>query len=612
MSADQLIQNLTWVIFVLIFVITAVQALRYPRRTHMDIVLLFSIPMLIIAIGVVASFGLVRPGPLTNAVATSLILAMGHLLLRLVDDFSNVPAWAPRGSAVLLVTMAIGAFAFYPRPGWLTLLMLVYLIGLLIFAAIAFVRQSRRSSGVTRRRMGAVAVGCMLLGLTFILSGMGLVAPSFQEFWLTLSHVMALAVGISYYLGFATPRWLRRAWQEPELHMFLGKAASLPRLPDTAAIVRELEQGAANAVGAPHAVIGLWDEAEQMVRFALPGRDLAVPPTDETVGMQVFRTQRPQLGVNINYTDPKYAELRHTYQSNAVLAAPISAGARRLGVLAVYADRAPIFAEDDLALVQLLADQAAVILESRALIDEATRVRAREEATRLKDDFLSAAAHDLKTPLTTLIARAQLLERRALRTPDAPADLPSIQLLVREGQRLKRLVTELLDAARTEQGRLVGDRSAVDLAALARDVCERLDREQQRCVVEASEPVVGSYDEVRIHQLLENLVENALKYSPNGGMVRVRVWYEDAQARLTVTDSGIGIPQDDLPHIFDRFYRAGNVDDRRFAGMGLGLFICRGIVEQHGGRIWVTSRPGRGSIFHVTLPLVPLEAAVYA
>src|SRR5204862_8184128 len=108
--------------------------------------------------------------------------------------------------------------------------------------------------------------------------------------------------------------------------------------------------------------------------------------------------------------------------------------------------------------VQLLADQAAVVLESRALIDEAARVQAREQVTRLKDDFLSAAAHDLRTPLTTLVAAAQLLDRRAARFPDQPADPVAIGRILSEAQRLRTLVVELLDASRAERGSLVGER----------------------------------------------------------------------------------------------------------------------------------------------------------
>jgi signal transduction histidine kinase len=230
-----------------------------------------------------------------------------------------------------------------------------------------------------------------------------------------------------------------------------------------------------------------------------------------------------------------------------------------------------------------------VILESRALIDEAAQVQAREQVTRLKEDFLSAAAHDLKTPLTTLVAQTELLERRALRDPGAPADLAGLQKIKKEAHRLSRLVLELLDAARAEQGKLVGEREEVDLVAFARDVCARHQSERHRCLVEAAGPVIGLYDPNRIGQLVENLVENAVKYSPEGGTVLVKAWREDDWNRLSVIDCGIGIPKEDLPYVFERFHRGTNVDDRRFAGMGLGLYICRGIAEQHGGRIWVES-----------------------
>jgi signal transduction histidine kinase len=287
----------------------------------------------------------------------------------------------------------------------------------------------------------------------------------------------------------------------------------------------------------------------------------------------------------------------------AILAAPITAGERRLGVLTLIAQRAPIFAGSDIELASLLADQAAVILESRALIDHAARVRAREEATRLKEDFLSAAAHDLKTPLTTVVAQAEFLERRATRDPNAPADLAGIRRVVRESKRLAGLVGDLLDATRLEQGRLVGEREPVDLATLAHEICSHDVADLSSCQVEASAPVVGEYDRRRVEQLFQNLVENARKYSPERKPIKIKVWQQDREARISVEDSGIGIPAADLPRIFERFSRASNVDDRRFHGMGLGLFICRGIVEEHGGRIWVESEVGKGSTFHVALPI---------
>ncbi len=106
-----------------------------------------------------------------------------------------------------------------------------------------------------------------------------------------------------------------------------------------------------------------------------------------------------------------------------------------------------------------------------------------------------------------------------------------------------------------------------------------------------------------MRQLIDNLYENAVKYSPEGGLIDVKVWQEEQTVHLSVADQGIGIPPNDLPHIFERFYRAKNVDDKMFAGMGLGLFICQSIVEQHGGRMWATPHTPTGTIFHVQLPL---------
>jgi signal transduction histidine kinase len=120
----------------------------------------------------------------------------------------------------------------------------------------------------------------------------------------------------------------------------------------------------------------------------------------------------------------------------------------------------------------------------------------------------------------------------------------------------------------------------------------------------AQGPVVGAFDAVRVNQLLSNLLENAAKYSPPGSPIVVEVWQDQGQARLQVRDAGIGLATADLPAVFDRFYRGTNVDDRRFAGLGLGLNICRAIAEQHGGRIWASSAgPGQGSTFGVALPL---------
>ena len=231
-------------------------------------------------------------------------------------------------------------------------------------------------------------------------------------------------------------------------------------------------------------------------------------------------------------------------------------------------------------------------------------MRARERATRLKEDFLSAAAHDLKTPLTTLVAQTAYLEHRARREPAGSPDPEALGRITREARRLRDLVEELLDASRLEAGTFTVRRETADLVALAGDVAARPRPGRHHVRVDADGPLVGSFDGVRITQLLENLVDNAAKYSDPAHDIEIRLRRASSDARIDVLDSGIGIPPEDLPHVFERFHRGGNVDDRRHAGMGLGLYISRAIVEQHGGTIAVESQPGAGTIVRVTLPLV--------
>ncbi|TMC06543.1 MAG: GAF domain-containing protein [Chloroflexi bacterium] len=604
MNALDLISLLTQLIYVLIFVSVALRAVRQPTGAHSDMTLFFgAVAFIILASRVAALIGTAAP-PWLTTVEIAVLMALPYLLLRLVDDFTHVRSAIKRAAELGLAAGLVATYATAPTLATPVILYVVlYFFVVSLYCALAFIRSARRSRGVTRRRMEAISLGSILLGTDILITGLTpLAGPDDRAVLQALGQLLGLGSGVAYYLGFAPPAILRRAWQEPELRAFLARAASLPRLPATLDIVRELERGAANSTGT-EARIGLWHDETSNLRFwEDDGTTVDVEPGKHFAG-RAFELQRPIFSTNPVRDNPDGATNYRARNVGAVLAAPITAGERRLGVLTLTAVRPPIFAISDIELASLIADQAAVILESRALIDHAARVRAREEATRLKEDFLSAAAHDLKTPLTTVVAQAEFLERRATRDPSAPADLAGIKRVVRESKRLAGLVGDLLDATRLEQGRLVGEREPVDIATLAQEICSHDTSDLTLCQVEASAPVVGVYDRRRIEQLLQNLLENAKKYSPEQTPITIKVWQEDGKARVAVTDSGIGIPAADLPRIFERFSRASNVDDRRFHGMGLGLFICRGIVEEHGGRIWVESEVGKGSTFHVELPI---------
>jgi signal transduction histidine kinase len=241
--------------------------------------------------------------------------------------------------------------------------------------------------------------------------------------------------------------------------------------------------------------------------------------------------------------------------------------------------------------------------QTAVLREQAARAAAEAEV-RLREDFLSTAAHELKTPLTTVKITAQLLSRR-LEQPTPEVEKLS-GLLHGQIGRLEELVSDLLDVSRIQQGRLQLQRERVDLAALAAEVVAQFEhaperRPAHRLVVDTRGPVLGYWDRARLEQVLTNLISNALKYAPDGGTVRVEVRSKRARAALAVHDEGVGIDPIERDDLFQPFSR-GASDSARAGGTGLGLYIARTVVEQHGGWISVDSTPGRGSSFSVSLP----------
>ncbi|MBI3965422.1 MAG: PAS domain S-box protein [Chloroflexi bacterium] len=243
-------------------------------------------------------------------------------------------------------------------------------------------------------------------------------------------------------------------------------------------------------------------------------------------------------------------------------------------------------------------------------------ITAIKDLERTRDEFLSSASHDLKTPLTTIRGLAQLAQRQVSRidSPEAERVAERLAAIVEATSRMTNLINELLDVARIQMGRPLDlSRRPTDLVALARRVVEahQPTTDRHRLFVQSKIPeLVGVWDDARLERVLGNLVSNSIKYSPNGGEVVVTIGAaqdgNEPCAVISVRDQGLGIPAADLPHIFDRFHRAGNVTGR-IAGTGIGLASVRQIVEQHGGTISAESIEGAGTTLTVQLPLAPVD-----
>jgi signal transduction histidine kinase len=253
----------------------------------------------------------------------------------------------------------------------------------------------------------------------------------------------------------------------------------------------------------------------------------------------------------------------------------------------------------------------------RSMAAQKEERRLRAESERIANDrkeFLLTASHELKTPITSVKMAAQLLDRALIqRDPAFQADAGSIarwrDQLMLGIERLENLVAELLDATRIQQGRLELHPRQVDLSEMALAVVERFQIAAERrpthaLILDAPEPVEGFWDPSGLDQILTNLVSNALKYSPDGGRVTVRVFGDGDDAVLTVADTGIGITPEQQDELFKPFARASTLE-HGITGTGLGLYITKRVIEQHGGDITLESIPGIGTTFIVTLPRNP-------
>ena len=322
---------------------------------------------------------------------------------------------------------------------------------------------------------------------------------------------------------------------------------------------------------------------------------------------EVLRTGRSELYEEIpsellsrSAVDDAHLGVIRALGLRSAIIAPLIARGRILGAITlVNAESGRRYDAGDLTLVEDVAARAALAVENARLYREA------REAVRKRDDFLSVASHELKTPLTSLKLTVAALEREAVRAGTPPSFQARLDRIQTQSTRLAALVDQLLDVSRMSVGRLVLEREAVDLRDLAAEVVQRFADEASRLgtrvTLTAPEPVPVRGDRQRLDQVLTNLVANALKYGA-GSPVEVQVdCNSGAGPTLRVHDGGPGIPSEEQDRIFERFERGRHTEGH--AGMGLGLWIVREIVLAHQGHLWVQSPPGLGTTFGVSLPL---------
>jgi signal transduction histidine kinase/CheY-like chemotaxis protein len=342
-----------------------------------------------------------------------------------------------------------------------------------------------------------------------------------------------------------------------------------------------------------------------------------LPPGAGAVALAVAQRQTITASDVLAHPDiayPPAARARlEASEYRAVLAIPLIAHDRVLGALAIGARSGRRFDDREIALLSAFANQAAVSFHNARLYQESERRgreaesarAAAEAANRSKDDFLAVLSHELRSPLTAILGWTRMLQRGALSSAQAGAALEAID---RNTRLQARLINDLLDVSRIVAGKVDVERQPVDLAAVVRDVIASA-RQDAHARQLLAEPVIDAEagrvigDRMRLQQVVTNLVSNAVKYTPRGGRVEVRLLRANSHVEVSVSDTGEGIDSADLPLIFERFHQVDPSTTRRHGGLGLGLTIVRHFVELHGGSVHaISAGHGRGSTFIIRLP----------
>jgi len=316
-----------------------------------------------------------------------------------------------------------------------------------------------------------------------------------------------------------------------------------------------------------------------------------------TTGEPVLEAEITPAFIRASFAEPEQRRTVEALEPRSLICVPLVNSGKPLGALTlVTSDSGRRYEVADLSLAADLARRAAIVVEHARLYHEA------QQATRARDDVLAVVAHDLRNPLNTVtMAVGLMLETTPVENVQ---ERRQVEIVRRAADRMNRMIQDLLDVRRMESGRLSMETKPESAASLVNDTVEMLLplAKGNTIILEASVaenllPVLA--DAARIQQVLSNLVGNAVKFTPRDGHVTVCAEPIDGGVRFGVIDTGPGIPPDQVPHIFGRFWQAMPSDRR---GIGLGLAIAKGIVEAHGGMIWVESNVGLGSTFYFTLP----------
>ncbi len=334
-----------------------------------------------------------------------------------------------------------------------------------------------------------------------------------------------------------------------------------------------------------------------------------IVPIDNSLAGTIYRTGEPLIVQNVENDNRHYEGVDQSlhFETRSLLGVPLQVRQKNIGVLETLNKRgnSGIFTAEDIQVQSTLASQAAIAIENARLVSQLRDANQRlAEIDRIKSEFISIASHELRTPLGLILGYASFLQEQVSSESEMSTE---VEMVLYGATKLQRLIESMTNLHYLEAGAIQLDYQPVIFQELITEVCRdwqplAAGKHQTLNLKMPVAPLHGRVDPVRVNAALSNLINNAIKFTPNGGIIEISLRPQTGSVAISVTDNGIGIAPQNLDRIFEPFVQVENHLTRSHEGMGLGLSVARGMIERHGGRIWAQSVLGHGSCFTISLP----------
>jgi len=614
-------------LFLVLFLATLREFVRRRDPVSRDLALVFSPLALIFAAEAWRAVTDSMP-PVVAVVLIGLLLLQPYFLLHLVSLVRVVPRQAlwlalllAVGSvpAILLtqsLTGSTGSSSSTAPASPVTLAVVAAFVAVEGAAAVYLLLEALRREGPVAIRMWLAALSTVVFAVALLTSSVASVAQTPPDVSRGITSLLALVAGLGYFLAFLTPGPVRRVWQarttvEYTRQLIAGSSESVDLIwrgftqlavrmqGGSAVMITGTQPGAATIVAStgldlePGAVEVAWDDLESVVAVARSGWDV---PADEVGPIRHYLAD----ATRVRFVSVVPIDVPHSDET---------------AVMVLLSTHRTLFHSSDFELLRALGAQTAIVAERRSVMAEQealterleSTVEALRSASAAKSDFVASMSHEFRTPLSAILGFSELMGGEPRDGDRVTVPVEWVDHIHRGGQHLLALVNDVLDLARVEAGRLDLRPEAIEVASAVTEAVNGLrplaDRKGIRIETGVSLLTVVA-DRGRFRQILYNLVSNAIKYTPDGGHIRVAASQRDGEIRVSVADNGVGIDPKDHENVFEEFRQVGDPADRQ-PGTGLGLAVTKRLAEAHDGRIELVSAMGQGSTFTLVLPALP-------